>query len=254
MCSCRDGEPDPEPDDIPGPGYVAGQSVAGVFAAPARGAAPLPVLVADDDAVSLRVLEATLRGWGHEVVSARDGLAAWDILQRPDRPRLAVVDWMMPGLEGPEVCRRAKALGRAVPTYLILLTAKDATDDVVAGLDSGADDYVTKPFDRAELRSRLRVGERVVALQQGMADRVKELELALSQVKQLKGLLPICSYCKKVRDDRNYWQRVETYIAAHSDARFSHGICPDCWAAVIEPELAARHAAETQPDPLADLF
>jgi CheY-like chemotaxis protein len=219
---------------------VSGQSIAGVFAPPAHGAGPVPVLVADDDAVSLRVLEGTLGGWGYEVTAARDGVAAWEVLQRPDRPRLAVVDWMMPGLEGPEVCRRARALNRAVPTYLILLTAKDQTGDIVAGLESGADDYVTKPFDRQELRSRLRVGERVVALQQGLADRVKELETALGQVKQLKGLLPICAYCKKVRDDRNYWQRVETYIAAHSDARFSHGICPDCWAAVIEPDLAAR--------------
>ena len=212
------------------------------------------ILVADDDTVSRKVLERTLAGWGHEVVSAADGEAAWEILRRDDAPRLAVLDWVMPGLEGPDVCRLVRSLNRSVPTYAILLTSKGDRADIVAGLDSGADDYVTKPFDRQELRSRLRVGERMVALQQGMADRVKELELALTQVKQLKGLLPICSYCKKVRDDRNYWQRVETYIAAHSDARFSHGICPDCWAAVIEPELAARHAAETQPDPLADLF
>ena len=219
---------------------LAADSITGVWPYHRRPAGPLPVLVADDDNVSLRVLEATLRGWGHEVTAARDGLAAWEVLQRPDRPRLAVIDWMMPGLEGPEVCRRARALGRAVPTYMILLTARVDTGDIVAGLDSGADDYVTKPFDRQELRSRLRVGERVVALQQGLADRVKELEIALGQVKQLKGLLPICSYCKKVRDDRNYWQRVETYIAAHSEARFSHGICPDCWKDVIEPDLAAR--------------
>jgi hypothetical protein len=101
---------------------------------------------------------------------------------------------------------------------------------------------VAKPFDQQELMSRLRVGERVVALQQAMADRVRELEDALGQVKQLKGLLPICSYCKSVRDDKNYWQRVETYITAHSDARFSHGICPDCWKGVVEPELVAAGA------------
>jgi DNA-binding response OmpR family regulator len=202
----------------------------------------MSVLVADDDAVSARILEATLRHWGHEVVVARDGQAAWQVLQREDCPKLAILDWMMPGLEGPEVCRRSRALVKAVPTYLILLTAKGHSGDIVAGLDSGADDYVTKPFDREELRSRIRVGERVVGLQQAMADRVKELEYALAQVKQLKGLLPICAYCKKVRDDQNYWQRVETYITAHSDARFSHGICPDCWREVIEPDLAAQGA------------
>ena len=91
-------------------------------------------------------------------------------------------------------------------------------------------------------------GERVVGLQLGLADRVRELETALGQVKQLKGLLPICGYCKKVRDDRNYWQRVETYISAHSDARFSHGICPDCWKNVVEPELTAGGFRPQPPD------
>jgi CheY-like chemotaxis protein len=198
---------------------------------------PQRVLIADDDAVSARVLEATLRQWGYTVEVARDGLAAWEMLKQENSPRLAILDWMMPGLEGPEVCRRVRALNRAVPTYIILLTAKGNAQDIVAGLESGADDYVTKPFDRAELHSRLRVGERIVELQQGLADRVRELEEALSQVKTLKGLLPICAYCMKVRDDRNYWQRVETYIATHSNARFSHGICPECWKNVVEPEL-----------------
>lgn len=239
---------DPPPSGVRTPpprGYSSG-SISGVMRVPQRRAAapPLPVLVAEDDVVSSRVLEATLKHWGHAVEVVRDGAAAWEVLQRDDCPKLAVVDWMMPGLEGPEVCRRARALGRAVPTYIILLTARGNTDDVVAGLDSGADDFVTKPFDRQELRSRLRVGARMVTLQQAMADRVAELEIALSQVKTLSGLLPICSYCKKVRDDKNYWQRVETYIAAHSHARFSHGICPDCWSAVIEPELAARGIEE----------
>jgi phosphoserine phosphatase RsbU/P len=254
MCSC---EPNDDRGEAPthvdkaletplvsGRDFVSAKSITGVTRYPVRrGMAPPPamsILIADDDAVSARILEATLRHWGHEVAVARDGDAAWTILQQEDCPRLAILDWMMPGLEGPEVCRRARALARSVPTYMILLTAKGKSDDIVAGLDSGADDYVTKPFDRQELRSRIRVGERVVGLQQAMADRVRELELALNQVKQLKGLLPICAYCKKVRDDRNYWQRVETYISAHSDARFSHGICPDCWREVIEPDLAAH--------------
>jgi CheY-like chemotaxis protein len=198
---------------------------------------PRRVLIADDDPVSARVLEATLRRWGYQVEVVRDGLGAWERLQQEEAPRLAVLDWMMPGLEGPEVCRRVRALHRTVPTYIILLTAKGQAKDIVVGLESGADDYVTKPFDQAELHSRLRVGERIIELQQGLADRVRELEEALSQVKTLKGLLPICAYCMKIRDDRNYWQRVETYIAAHSNARFSHGICPDCWKNVVEPEL-----------------
>jgi CheY-like chemotaxis protein len=220
--------------------HVSRGSISGTVRQPAarRVTAPPPrVLVAEDDPVSCLVLERTLRGWGYDVVVTRTGTEAWEALLADGAPRLAILDWMMPGLEGPEVCRRVRALAQPIPTYIILLTARGQTDDVVAGLDSGADDYVTKPFDRSELRSRLRVGERVLALQQGLADRVQELEEALGQVKELTGLLPICCYCKAVRDDRNYWHRVETYITAHSAARFSHGICPGCWKDVVEPQL-----------------
>ncbi len=219
--------------------HAASGGISGTVRNPHRRVPPARVLIAEDDPVSCRVLERTLRGWGHEVVVTRTGAEAWEALQDDAAPRLAVLDWMMPGLEGPEVCRRVRALARPIPTYLILLTARGDTDDVVAGLDSGADDYVTKPFDRNELRSRVRVGERVLALQQGLAERIEQLEEALGQVKELSGLLPICCYCKAVRDDHNYWHRVETYITAHSSAKFTHGICPGCWVDVVEPELAA---------------
>jgi hypothetical protein len=96
---------------------------------------------------------------------------------------------------------------------------------------------VTKPFNREELRARVQGGARVVELQRSLAERVEELEQALARVKQLQGLLPICSYCKKIRDDRNYWQQVEAYIGEHSEAVFSHGICPDCFDKFVKPEL-----------------
>ena len=203
------------------------------------------ILIAEDEPIPRLLLSTALAEWGYEVVTAEDGDQAWQALQAPDAPRMAVLDWMMPGVDGPELCRRLRERPTSEPTYVILLTARDDKGDVVAGLVAGANDYVTKPFDRDELRARIQVGRTVVELQGTLAARVRELEAALAQVKQLQGLLPICSYCKKVRDDKNYWQRVEGYFAEHTEVRFSHGICPDCWRDVVGPQL--RDAGVTEP-------
>ena len=123
------------------------------------------ILIAEDDLVTARLLRALLDSWGFEVVTVTDGISALAVLQTPDAPRLAILDWMMPGLDGPEVCRRARAHRPDVPMYLILVTSREARRDVVAGLDAGADDYVVKPPDPEELRSRLKAGIRVLAME-----------------------------------------------------------------------------------------
>jgi sigma-B regulation protein RsbU (phosphoserine phosphatase) len=197
----------------------------------------MTVLIAEDDPVSRRVLETFLRRWGYEVESFQDGAAAWERLQHPEAPSLVILDWMMPGMGGVEICRRVRQVGRPSPAYLILLTSRTGYEDTVEGLEAGADDYVTKPFNREELRARVQGGKRVVELQRSLAQRVEQLEQALKRVKQLQGLLPICSYCKKIRNDRNYWQQVDAYITEHSDAIFSHGICPECFEKFVTPEL-----------------
>jgi sigma-B regulation protein RsbU (phosphoserine phosphatase) len=202
--------------------------VVSVLNEPAAATAALPILIAEDDAVSRRLLEATLTGWGYDVQVTCDGRTACQALQAADAPRLALLDWMMPAMDGLEICRRVRSspAGRAI--YIILLTARASKQDMIAGLDGGADDYVTKPFDRAELRARVRAGCRIVELQASLATRMAQLEESLARVKQLRGLLPMCAWCKKVRNDQDYWQEVECYVAAHSEARFTHGICPAC--------------------------
>ena len=198
----------------------------------------MKILVAEDDDVIRRILKLTLTASGHEVVTVQDGAGAWSILQREDAPRLAILDWMMPGMDGTEVCRRVRQKQSATPTFIILLTARSGKADIVAGLVAGANDYIIKPFDREELRARVQVGVTVVELQQNLAERVIELEEALAQVKRLQGIVPICSYCKQVRNDQDYWQQVECYVSEHSEAQFSHGVCPTCYEAVVVPQLA----------------
>ena len=206
------------------------------------------ILGVDDDPVSRLLLEATLGSRGHAVTMAGDGTTAWDQIEALTRPAspselppplLAILDRFIPEPDGLELCRRIR---RRLPdrmVYTILLTSCAGHEAVVAGLEAGAHDYIVKPFDPDELGARVQVGLRVLRLQQTLAERVRELEAAIVQVKQLHGLLPICSYCKSIRRDDNYWQQVEHYIAAHSDAQFSHGICPGCYEKNIEPQLAA---------------
>ncbi|TMD07035.1 MAG: response regulator transcription factor [Chloroflexi bacterium] len=197
----------------------------------------MKVLVADDDPVSRGILEKLVARWGYEPVMASDGRQARAVLGAAHAAQLAIIDWMMPGMNGLEVCRSVrKEFGSGLP-YVIMLTAMGRREDIVAGLDAGANDYVTKPFDHEELKARLGVGVRVAELQGLLAERVRDLEEALASVKQLSGLLPICSYCKKVRDDRNYWQQVESYVGQHSEAQFSHSICPDCYEEKVKPML-----------------
>ena len=195
------------------------------------------MLIADDDGISRLELEALLTRHGHEVVSVSDGTEAWEVLQGEDPPRLAVLDWLMDEMDGVEVCRRVRERPGLRNVYLILLTSRGDKEHILTGLHAGANDYVTKPFDRGELLARVSVGEQMVGLQAELAARVHELEAALARVNQLQGLLPICSYCKNIRDDKNYWHQVETYVKAHSEVEFSHGICPGCWEKVVKPQF-----------------
>jgi len=182
------------------------------------------ILIAEDDDVSRLLLKSVLEKLGHVVVAAADGSEAKAELGRRHFP-LVISDWIMPGCDGLELCRIVRAAGHARYTYMMLLTAVGGRENFLAAMDAGVDDFLAKPLDREQLAARLRVAERILRLQ--------------SAVKTLEGLSPICSYCKQVRDDGDYWQQVDAYIGSRTDAVFSHSICPSCYEQHVRPQLDA---------------
>jgi len=211
---------------------------------------PLQVLVADDEAVSRTVVGAMLKKAGYAVIYATDGEQAWRTLDSEAPPALALLDWEMPGLQGPDVVRRIRKKEAQTPTYVILLTSRDSSADIVQGLRAGADDYVTKPANEDELIARVSVGARVVELQAALAERVRSLEEALANVRALQTLLPMCAYCKSIRNDQNYWEKVETYFTQHSNVSFTHSYCPNCYERFVRPELEALEGARAAQEKL----
>jgi DNA-binding response OmpR family regulator len=187
------------------------------------------ILAVEDDPVARAVLRKALSRLGHEVVDAVDGEEAWERLAA-EPVRVVVSDWMMPRADGLELCRRIRATAGQDYIYFILLTSRDATaENQTAATDAGVDDFLTKPLDFSELWTRLRVAERILKY--------------TTQVRQLEELLPICSYCKKIRDDQNYWQQMEGYINERTGSEFSHSVCPDCYQKVVMPEFEKIKAA-----------
>jgi sigma-B regulation protein RsbU (phosphoserine phosphatase) len=199
------------------------------------------ILIADDEVTSRLMLTAVLLKGGHAVVETADGAAALKVLQQPDAPDLAILDWMMPELDGTEVVRKLRAMRKDRPPYIIMLTAKSEKADIVAGLEAGANDYLAKPFNPGELRARVEVGRRMIEMQDALAAKIKELHHALDQIKTLRGIVPICSNCKQIRDDQGFWNQVENYVRDHSEAQFTHGICPDCLVKLYPQYVNGRH-------------
>jgi DNA-binding response OmpR family regulator len=185
-----------------------------------------------------------LRDWGYAPIIVSHGKEALQVLKGPDAPHLAVLDWMMPYLSGLELCQAVGSLQKAIPPYLILLSAKAHKQEVVRALQAGAQDYITKPFDPNELHARVDVGRRMIQLQLLLAERVAELDTAGHQIKQVRAVQPICCRCKKSRQNDGNWRELEGYISRYSDTKFSHALCPECYAVFCnvlsaEPTAAA---------------
>lgn len=172
------------------------------------------ILIVEDDPISARILEATLSRLGYEPVIAGDGAEGWEKFNR-EPVRLVVSDWMMPGMDGLGLCEKVRARSQTPYTYFILLTAnRTSPENYALATAAGVDDFLTKPMDREAIRMRLAVAERILNY--------------TSEIRQLRELIPICSYCRKVRNEEDYWEQVETYIQKETGSRFSHGACPRC--------------------------
>lgn len=185
------------------------------------------VLLVDDQPANLKVLLSYLQQQGFTPLTAQNGERA--LYQVANfKPDIILLDVMMPGIDGFETCRRLKGNSDTADIPVIFMTALTDIDDKVKGFQAGGVDYVTKPFQHEEVLARLTTHLTLCSLQKELAEKNRQLQEALDNVKQLSGFLPICASCKKIRDDQGYWNQIESYIQDHSEALFSHSICPQC--------------------------
>lgn len=196
------------------------------------------ILIVDDVPENIQVIASVLSNDYCEISAATGGEQALKLITGTT-PDLILLDIMMQGMDGFEVCRRLKKNPETSNIPVIFLTAMTETDDIVKGFELGAVDYVTKPFKTAEMLSRVRTHLKLKRALDAEKELAASLKEALAQVKQLSGIIPICSNCKNIRSDDGYWQQVEQYIREHSTVMFSHGICPDC-VKKLYPEMADK--------------
>ena len=183
----------------------------------------MKMLVADDDAVTREALAGAVRKFGHEPIAAEDGDQAWHLYRQDSDIRVVITDWIMPKSDGLELCRRIRRLREREYTYILLLTIKSGKESYLEGMEAGADDFTTKPFDWDELEARIAVSERILGLQ--------------TELSRLETLLPICSYCKNIQDGRTEWVPVEKYVAKQTSSELTHTICPECYDTEVKPQL-----------------
>lgn len=180
------------------------------------------ILIADDDPIFLPLLAQELESLGYDVTVAANGTEAWELYQS-FKPNIVLTDWVMPEMDGLELSRMIRAENRVEYTYIIFLTMLHGRGSFLEAMRAGADDFVNKPFDRDQLHARLKVGERILHLQR--------------EIKQLEGILPLCSYCKRIRGERDVWYTMEEYISMNTDTIFSHSVCPSCFERHVRPHL-----------------
>lgn len=174
----------------------------------------MDILIADDDLTTRAFLRLSLEKLGHSVVECENGSQVIEKFQQTDSPPLGIIDWTMPKKSGLEVVKELREHSNLISKYLILLSARSKHDDIVEGLEAGANDYIVKPFFYHELVARISIGVQTIQLQ--------------NEVSSLRELLPICSWCKAIKTDENYWESLENYLIKKMNANLTHGICSSC--------------------------
>lgn len=181
------------------------------------------ILIADDDPVTRKLLRDEVSKLAHDVTLAENGEQAWARFKKSPFP-VVITDWDMPWPDGLELCKRVRAHPQKTYTYIIIVSSVyTLKTNFHQAMDGGVDDLINKPFEPRDLFVRLRVAERIVNY--------------YTQLQELKHLIPICMYCKKIRDDKDYWHEIESYLRTHTGTDFSHGICPACYETRVKPEM-----------------
>jgi sigma-B regulation protein RsbU (phosphoserine phosphatase) len=196
-------------------------------AGPARS---VRVLIAADDSRTMQSLGSSLDSWGYETMVVFNDKELLHRMEREAHASLVILDGAMQGVDSLALCRRIRLSPDMARAYIILLTADWADGQPFPDPSRGPDDLLARPYTRTELHARVRTGMRVMDLETEVSRLAKDLARAANKIEKLGGLLPICSHCKKIRDDTGYWNELEKYISDHSDAEFSHAICPACLA------------------------
>ncbi|HTY11170.1 MAG TPA: response regulator [Bacteroidota bacterium] len=189
----------------------------------------MKILVVDDDVVSQLLITEQLQSLNYEVSVASDGKEAWSVYQAKN-PRIVITDWMMPQVDGLELTRMIRSENRNAYTFIIFLTVLRGKGSYLEAMKAGADDVLTKPFDSEQLAARLQVAERILNMQH--------------EIRQLQSILPICSYCRRIRQDDDTWVSIEKHIKQKTDTSFSHGICPDCYHSHVKPAIEKLRGKE----------
>jgi DNA-binding response OmpR family regulator len=202
------------------------------------------LLIAEDD-VFFRGLVQKVLSRDHEVIVADDGNEAWTALQKPGAPRLAILDWVMPGLNGPEVCRRVRRSSALSFMYLILFTARNSSADIVSGLRAGADNYIAKPFDPEDLRARVKDGENILALRSALAAQLAAAKQASTQQKRIQELL-LSVPCRRQQPFNRDWRGIEGYPHQQVDPESCN--CQGCRLTVDGPQLPLTSGSRRPPD------